>query len=73
MNAWRAQLAAAVGLAPDDIIAIQGVGQPTDNPHPRFFAPQGVMGDLDLQTVPGKQTRASIMRELTEFLESSAF
>jgi hypothetical protein len=68
---WRKAIARAVGLSPDDVIAILLIGKSTTRII--FVAPEGPFGDLDLEVQENPNTRPSITKRLEEVLNASGF
>ena len=73
INEWRTALSKRVGLAPDDIIPIQGIGRGKLAGRVILIAAQDPTGDSDLKVQPSPTTRASIVKEIESFLSISSF
>lgn len=74
-EAWRKAIGRAVGLSPDDILAIDIIGKPTNGTTGVIFVARedDPFGGSDLVVHANPNTRASIVKRLEALLNTSSF
>jgi hypothetical protein len=70
---WRTAIARAVGLSPDDILAIKFIGKAQSTGQIIFVAFEDPWGGSDLEVQKDPATRQSIVERLEEVLNTSGF